>query len=187
MTPQELATATGARIDRAKEQLPFIESAMDAYDINTPQRQAAFLAQVGHECAGFKFIYEIWGPTASQSRYEVRQDLGNVKPGDGYRYRGRGWIQLTGRDNYRKATERLRAALGKAVVPDFEAEPDQVATPKWAAMTAADFWLANGCNELADAGDPYKLCRKINGGLNGIHDRIALYRKACEVFNVHYP
>lgn len=181
MTPNDLAAATGARIDRAAENLPWIAVAMDSYAINTSVRQAAFLAQIGHESGGLHWICEIWGPTATQARYEVRQDLGNNQPGDGYRYRGRGWIQITGRDNYQKATVRLRARFGVDQVPDFEAVPEEIATARWAALTAADFWHANGCNELADAGSFERITHVINGGLNGYPDRLALWAKAQEV------
>lgn len=182
MTPVELAKAAGARIDRATENHAWMCEAMDTFEINTPARQAAFLAQVGHESGGFKFIHEIWGPTAAQGRYEVRGagDLGNVKPGDGYRFRGRGWIQLTGRENYRRAYQRLKPRF--ADCPDFEAEPDEVATPRWAAMTAADFWQSNGCNQLADEGRFERITRTINGGLNGYADRLAKWETAKQVF-----
>ena len=179
MTPQELAQATGARIDRAEENLPWIAAAMDSYDINTPGRQAAFLAQIGHESGGLHWICEIWGPTETQRRYETRQDLGNNEPGDGYRFRGRGWLQITGRDNYRAARDRLRLKFG-ADVPDFELAPELIATARWAAMTAADFWSAHDLNELADAGSFEQITRKINGGLNGYPDRLALWDKAKE-------
>ena len=177
MTPQELAIATGARIDRATENLPWIVAAMGGYEINTPTRQAAFLAQLGHESAGLRYLYEIWGPTEAQQRYEGRKDLGNVEPGDGFRYRGRGWIQLTGRANYRFATLRLRARLDDHV-PDFETDPDQVATSRWAALTAADYWFSHGLNEIADAGNFELLTRRINGGLNGYVDRLARWERA---------
>ena len=100
MTPQQLAICTGARIDRATEHLPHIEAAMQEFGITTKARQAAFLAQVGHESGGLHWLVEIWGPTAAQRRYELRQDIGNNQPGDGYRFRGRGLIQITGCLNY---------------------------------------------------------------------------------------
>lgn len=181
MTPEELAQATGARIDRARENHAWMCAAMDTFEINTPARQAAFLAQVGHESGGFKFINEIWGPTAAQTRYKVRGagDLGNVQPGDGYLFRGRGWLQLTGRDNYRRAYQRLLKRFGDQV-PDFEKYPDTVATSRWAAMTAADFWWTHGCNALADQGRFEQVTRTINGGLNGYPDRLALWDRARE-------
>ena len=181
MTPNDLAQAIGARLDRATENLPWLADAMDAYAINTPRRQAAFLAQLGHESGGLKWINEIWGPTAAQSRYEGRKDLGNVQPGDGYRYRGRGWIQLTGRDNYKRATQRLRARFPDC--PDFEQSPDLVATAKWAALTAADFWNNAGLNALADAGKFELITRRINGGLNGYPDRLARWETAKAVLS----
>lgn len=180
MTPQQLARATGARIDRATEFLPHIEAAMDDYEINTPARRAAFLSQIGHESGGLHWLVELWGPTAAQRRYEVRQDLGNCKPGDGYRYRGRGLIQLTGRDNYAGARDRLRKRYGNQV-PDFELEPELVGTAAWAAITAADFWSSRSLNALADAGRFEAITRRVNGGLNGYVERLALYERAQAV------
>ncbi len=111
MTPQELAQATGARIDRAQTFAPLIDQAAPDFEINTQERMAAFLAQVGHESGGLHWLVELWGPTATQLRYEGRADLGNTEPGDGVRYKGRGLIQLTGRENYRKAGEALATEL----------------------------------------------------------------------------
>lgn len=179
MTPEQLAACTGARLDRATENLPWLEVAMAAYNINTPARQAAFLANVGHESGGLKFLNEIWGPTDTQRRYELRQDLGNNQPGDGRRYAGRGWIQLTGRDNYAHAYHRIRVRFGEQV-PDFELYPDNVATARWAAVTAADFWSAKGLNALADAGAFEMICKRVNGGLNGYPERLALWGEAQE-------
>lgn len=179
MTPQELARATGARIDRAIENLPWLEIAMDTYDINTQPRRAAFLAQIGHESGGLHWITELWGPTPAQIGYEGRKDLGNVQIGDGYRYRGRGWIQLTGRDNYRAATSRLRERFPEC--PDFEASPDLVATARWAAMTAGDYWHRRRLNTFADSGDFETLTRRVNGALNGYDDRLARWEIAKEV------
>jgi putative chitinase len=173
MTPQELALCTGARIDRATEFRPFVEAAMEEFGIDTPARQAAFLAQVGHESGGFHWTTEIWGPTLAQSHYEGRADLGNVQAGDGFRFRGRGLIQTTGRDNYQRT--------GDALGVDLIAEPERLAEPELAARSAAWFWQSHGLNELADGGDIVKITRRVNGGTNGLDDRTALYEAAQAV------
>lgn len=173
MTPQELARCTGARIDRAAEFLPFIEAAMSEFDINTPERQAAFLAQIGHESGGLHWLTEIWGPTIAQSHYEGREDLGNVEEGDGLRFRGRGLIQTTGRANYR--------ATGAALKIDLISAPELLADAELAARSAAWFWKTHGLNELADAGDFMRVTRRINGGTNGYEDRLAKFEIAKEV------
>lgn len=165
MTPKDLANATGARIDRATAFLPYIEAAMAEFDISTRERKAAFLAQIGHESGGLRWLVELWGPTPAQARYEGRKDLGNTQPGDGYRYRGRGLIQITGRANY----EECGAALGA----DLVNEPEKLGEPELAARSAAWFWDSRGLNELADSGDFEKVTRRINGGLNGYADRVA--------------
>ena len=170
MKANELAQCTGARIDRAIEFLPYIEAAMQAYDINTPARQAAFLAQVGHESGGLHWLTELWGPTPAQSRYEGREDLGNTQLGDGFKFRGRGLVQTTGRDNYR--------ATGEALGLDLESNPGLLALPENAAMSAAYFWHSHGLNELADAGRFDAITRRINGGTNGAAQRLALYEVA---------
>lgn len=172
MTPHQLAQATGARIDRATEWLPAIEAAMTEYEINTPARQAAFLAQIGHESGGLHWVVEIWGPTDAQRRYEGRADLGNTQPGDGFKFKGRGLIQVTGRANY--------TAAGKALGVDLLADPTRLAEPTLACRSAAWFWRAHGCNELADAGDFLRITRKINGGTNGLKQRLALFDAARE-------
>jgi putative chitinase len=109
ITAEQLARATGAQISRAKEFLPHISAAMQQYDITTPARQCAFLAQIGHESGGLRYTKELWGPTPVQMRYEGRLELGNTEPGDGRRFMGRGLIQITGRANYR-AVARLCVA-----------------------------------------------------------------------------
>jgi putative chitinase len=173
MSPQDLVQATGARIDRAKTFLPFIEDAMHEFEINTSARQAAFLAQVGHESGGLHWMVEIWGPTDAQRRYEGRYDLGNVAPGDGYRYRGRGLIQLTGRENYRTA--------GAALGVDLVEQPELLGEPALACRSAGWFWKTRGCNELADAGKFETITKRINGGLNGYAERLGLWERAKEV------
>lgn len=173
MTPRDLADITGARIDRATTFLPFLEDAMHEFQINTPARQAAFLAQIGHESGGLHWLCELWGPTPAQSRYEMRYDLGNIAPGDGYKYRGRGLIQLTGRANYKRA--------GDALGVDLIAQPELLGEPALACRSAGWFWKSHGCNELADAGLFEKLTRVINGGLNGYAERLGFWEKAKEV------
>lgn len=173
MTPQDLALATGARIDRATEFLPIIERAAVDFEISTQPRMAAFLAQVGHESGGLHWLTELWGPTSSQVRYEGRTDLGNTQEGDGFKYRGRGLIQLTGRANYQKASD--------ALATDFIGDPDQLAQPEYAVRSAMWFWQSHGLNELADAGDFERITKVINGGLNGEAERLALYAVAKEV------
>lgn len=184
MTPQQLVSATGARFDRAQECLPFIVAAMGAYEINTPARQAAFLAQVGHESGGLHWYSELWGPTPQQQRYEPPSELatklGNTQPGDGAKFKGHGLIQVTGRFNHAAARDRIRTRYPDA--PDFEAEPEKLAETKWAAISAADFWHSHGLNELADSGDFQTITKRINGGLNGYADRLALYEKAKVAF-----
>lgn len=172
MNARELAACTGARIDRAEAFLPHLVAAMAEFDINTDARQAAFLAQVGHESGGLHWLVELWGPTSAQSRYEVRHDLGNSEPGDGYRFRGRGLIQLTGRANYEAAS----AALGV----DLIAEPERLGEPELAARSAGWFWKSHGCNGLADAGEFERLTKRINGGLMGYPERLALWDAAKE-------
>ena len=174
MTPQQLAKSTGARIDRATAWLDVMDAAMAEFEINTPERQAAFLAQIGHESGGLRWVVELWGPTAAQIRYEGRTDLGNVQPGDGYKFRGRGLIQTTGRSNYRHT--------GEALGVDLLANPELLSQPVLAARSAAWFWQEHACNELADAGKFEQISRRINGGLNGYPERLGLWAQAQEAF-----
>lgn len=170
MTPQELATATGARLDAAIAFQPIIDNAAPDFEITTPVRLAAFLAQVGHESGGLHWLTELWGPTAAQQRYEGRLDLGNTQPGDGFKYRGRGLIQITGRGNY------ARASI--ALATDFISDPEWLAQPEYAVRSAMWFWQAHGLNQLADAGQFERITRIINGGLNGEDERLALWDAA---------
>lgn len=170
LTPQLLQKATGCTPALADLYCSPLLNAVLAFGITTPKRLAAFLAQVGHESGAFRWMKEIWGPTAAQRSYEGRRNLGNTEPGDGERYMGRGPIQVTGRFNYRKATRDLRELLGDTV-PDFEASPERLEDPYWGFMTAANFWQKAGCNELADRDDFETITRRINGGLNGYEDR----------------
>lgn len=170
MTPALLATCTGAHTDRAVLFAPLITAAMAEFGIDSPTQQAAFLAQVGHESGGLRYTVELWGPTDAQVRYEGRADLGNVHPGDGFKYRGRGLLQVTGRDNYRR--------VGQALGVDLEASPQLLGEPELAARSAGHFWQSHSLNEIADAGDFVRLTRRINGGTNGLDDRERLWASA---------
>jgi putative chitinase len=171
-----------------------LNSAMKEFAIDTAKREAQFIAQIAHESAGFSHMREMWGPTPEQLRYEPpsvkAQDLGNSEPGDGFRFRGRGLIQITGRANYRECG----AALGLPL----EDEPDRLEQPVAACRSAAWFWrvgaglrlghaahahgIQDGCdlNDLADAGDFEGITLAINGGLNGLAERVAYYGRARE-------
>lgn len=178
LTALQLQAGTGCTTARSATWLPFIQRACQVFGIDTPTRLAAFLAQIGHESARLVHVREIWGPAQvpAQARYEGRADLGNTQPGDGKRYMGRGLIQTTGRTNYAATRDGLRAALPD--VPDFEADPAALELPEWAAMSAAWYWHSRGLNALADAGDFFRITRKINGGTNGMQDRLLLWERA---------
>lgn len=176
LTPDLLQRATGCTPAAAARYAAQLDAACRAYSIYTPARMAMFLAQIGHESGGLQWVAELWGPTEAQARYEGRADLGNTQPGDGYRYRGRGLIQTTGRHNYRAITRRLRARGVQC--PDFESEPDALTQPAWAVLSAADYWDGRDLNAWADAGDIAAVTRRINGGLNGLADRTARWERA---------
>jgi putative chitinase len=163
------------------------------FGINTPIEQAAFIGQCGHECNNFRTLEEnlnyraatlmkLWPkrfPTievaneyAGQPRkiankvYASRMGNRDESSGDGYRFRGRGCLQITGSDNYHHA--------GQALGVDFWADPDLVSTPKYAALTAGWFWSTHKCNEIAQSQDWTRLTKIINGGTFGLEERIAL-------------
>jgi putative chitinase len=150
-----------------------LNTAMNRFAIVGQLRVSAFVAQVGHESGQLRWVREIWGPTAQQSGYEGRADLGNTVAGDGFKYRGRSLIQITGRANY--------ATCGEALGLDLINQPALLELPQNAAMSAAWFWSTRGLNTLADQKDFTKITRRINGGLNGQADRQALYDKALQV------
>lgn len=152
---------------------------MGIFAIDSPQRIAAFLAQIAHESGRLVYVRELWGPTPAQLRYEGRADLGNTQTGDGFRYRGRGLIQTTGRANYAATRDGLVHFV--PLVPDFEATPEMLEAPKWAALSAGWFWYAHGLNDLADGDQFMTITRRINGGTNGYADRVALWDGAKAV------
>jgi putative chitinase len=161
------------------------------FDISNPIRQAAFIGQCGHECGNFRILEEnlnykaatlmkLWSkrfPTLEIANqyagnpkkianmvYASRMGNRDEASGDGYRFRGRGCIQTTGHANYFHA--------GQALGVDFVMEPDLVASPKYAALTAGFFWSTHGLNELADKQDHKSITKRINGGFIGLDDRI---------------
>lgn len=172
MTPSQLAQCTGAPLERAAKWHPYITVAMAEFGINTPERQAMFLAQIGHESGCLRYTEEIWGPTAAQKTYEGRVNLGNTVVGDGHRFRGRGLVQTTGRFNYMQT--------GEALGLDLIGSPSLLTEPATAARSAAWFWSSHGCNAFADAGDNVGCTRRINGGLNGLDDRNTRYARASQ-------
>lgn len=177
---------------------PHVVDAMEEFGINTPKRQAYFIAQIGTESGGFTVVREslnysvaglaIFGsrltaaqreqlgrkpgePALSQARQATIANLvyggryGNNLSGDGWKFRGRGLKQITFHDNYE--------ACGKALNLPLLAYPDLLLDDANAARSAGWFWDANNCNRFADASDVTGLTRKINGGTNGLPDRIA--------------
>jgi putative chitinase len=157
------ALAPRAKKDLLKKLAKAAPDVLPAYGINTALREAHFWAQAAHETGGFKYMFEIWGPTDVQKRYEGRKDLGNLEAGDGFKYRGRGIFQLTGRANYKKYGDLLQL--------DLVNEPDLAADPETALRIACEYWRSRKINECADKDDVVAVTKKINGGTNGIADR----------------
>ena len=163
--------------------LPYLQAALTEFSIQAPARAAAFLAQLAHESGQFRFMEEIWGPTPAQRRYEpvstLAANLGNTEPGDGKRFKGRGPIQITGRANYRR--------FGDLLGTDLVADPARAALPELAFRIAGLFWSKKGLNELADRATHEafrEITRRINGGYNGLDDRLKFYTAACAVLDV---
>ena len=146
-----------------------LNAAMVEFGITTPVRQASFLSQVGHESGQLRYVREL----ASGQAYEGRVDLGNTQRGDGVRFRGRGLLQVTGRTNY--------IACGKALGLDLLAQPELLEQTINACRSAGWFWQTRGLNALADAGDQERVTRRINGGVNGLAERLALFAVAQRV------
>lgn len=185
---------TAEQLKRLKvnpELAPIFNETFDRWGIKTMRQQAAFIGQCGHECGNFTKLEEglsyaadrlmkIWPkrfPTMeiankyarnpkALANYVYANRMGNrdEASGDGFRFRGSGWLQLTGHDNFYHA--------GKACGVDFVMNPDLVRTPKYAALTAGWFWATHNCNDLAERGDNLALTKKINGGTIGLDDRI---------------
>lgn len=143
---------------------------IDRFNILPPHRLAHFIAQIGHESDRFATTKEY----ASGKAYEGRRDLGNTQPGDGPRFKGHGLIQCTGRANHRDFAKWCKAN-GFKDVPDFEREPERAAEFPWALIGVVWYWTTRDLNRYADDNNIEMITRKINGGLNGYDDRVALY------------
>lgn len=143
---------------------------MSEFEINNVGRETGFLAQIAHESGGFRYVREL----ASGEAYEGREDLGNIKPGDGVRFKGRGLIQITGRANYR--------ACAHALGVDLLRHPELLEQPLFAARSAGWFWASHDLNQLADVGDFRRITKIINGGYKGMADRLAYLARAQEIF-----
>ena len=155
---------------RIKEPPKSIIDAMKKWGISTPLQRAHFLSQCAHESGNFYYTREIWGPTKTQKGYEGRENLGNIEAGDGFKFLGRGFIQLTGRSNY--------IQFSKGVTDDIIKSPSLVET-KYVAETACWFWKTRKLNQLCvdDTVETVrKITKKINGGYNGLDDRV---KKFC--------
>lgn len=173
ITPQLLKQiATFAPIYKTELYAPYFETYTVLFDIRTKLRFAHFIAQLIHESGSFKYVREI----ASGDAYEGRKDLGNTQPGDGPRFKGRGLIQITGRSNYEQ--------ISKALSVDFINHPEWLEQPQYAVQSACWWWNSRKLNDWADKDDIRRITRIINGGYNGLNDRVFWYERAKYVLGL---
>jgi putative chitinase len=170
--------ATKTNIDKF---LQPINDTLVKFKIDTPKRIAAFLSQLAHESGSLRYVAEI----ASGVAYEGRKDLGNINPGDGVKFKGRGLIQITGRANYE--------AVGAALQYDFISHPEDLEKAGAAALSAGWFWNTRNLNQYADFGDEQSflvISKRINGvnkatGLpNGWDDRLHRFEVCKKALNI---
>jgi predicted chitinase len=172
-------------IDRYRELVPHVREALRLAQCDNPRRVAQWFAQTGHESAGGLYSREI-----DPGHYlEGRADLGNHQPGDGPRYRGSGWLQITGRENHRAVSE---WAFRQGIVPDSEYFlnfPEELSSDRYAGAAVAWYWTVArpNINPMSDVEDHEGVCRAINGGLNGFDDRVQRYHKAMTVADLFVP
>ncbi len=175
MTTEELKKIAPYTSDTdIKIYTPLLNKWMPYYSINTKLRQAAFLAQVIHETGSFHYMEEIAsGSTYDTGRLAAR--LGNTpeRDGDGERYKGKGGLQITGKDNYE--------AVSKGLGVDFISHPEKLKEPNYAIQSACWWWNQHGLNALADKGDFKAVTKKTNGGYNGYLDRVMYYHRALKI------
>lgn len=160
LTPEQIATAIGAPVADVKANWPAVAAALKKRGLTSREVMIAAAATIGTEVGNtFKPIDEYGDKAYFTRMYEKRADLGNVKAGDGARYHGRGYIQLTGRANYR--------TYGKKLGVPLETQPELAKRPEVAAAVLADYFASRGVAESAKNGDWQAVRRKVNGGLNG--------------------
>jgi putative chitinase len=177
MTLDQLRAAMPSSGKRAEIFLAPLNAAMEEFEINTPARQAAFLAQIAHESGSLRYVREL----ASGAAYDtgrLAERLGNTPEddGDGERYRGRGLIQITGTANYSACSAALYGNSQHLLD-----HPELLELPDAACRSAAWFWWSRSLNDLADVGEFLKITKRINGGTNGLEDRIAHWERAKKV------
>lgn len=173
MTKEELLKICPL-VHGADTYVPLLNKYMEQYGITGRLRVSAFIAQVLHESGCFRYTEEI----ASGARYDVGRlaiRLGNTpqKDGDGEKYKGRGFIQITGKANY--------IAISKSLGVDFIQSPQKLSHPPYCVESACWFWVMKGLNVLADNGEFKNITIRINGGLNGYSERLKYYNKALNV------
>lgn len=171
MTKEQLKAimpyATTGNIDKF---LPLLNKLMPQYGIDTPLRQAHFIAQIALESGSLRYVKEL----ASGEAYEGRKNLGNIYAGDGVKYKGRGLIQLTGRANYTRFNEELEGI-------DVVEHAELLEEPELAVTVSCWFWKRNKLNTYADRDDVKEVTRRINGGYNGLKVRTAFLERAKKV------
>lgn len=185
---------TKAQIANADSVVVALQRYGPRFGLDQPHRLAQFLAQVLHESGAFVFDREKWGPTAQQKKYDtgsLAKKLGNTRAGDGFLFRGRTGMQITGRSNTRAFRDWCRklmsglvlAAPGSAAlpVPDFEKTPDAMLTDPWEGLGPIWYWDSRGISRYADQGDIEMVTKAINGGLTGYQDRLDWYARAALV------
>jgi putative chitinase len=173
--------ASSARRANMQSIVAGLDSRGEEAGLTKPHRLAQYIAQVDHESGGFKFDKEVWDGKGAQARYDTRTDLGNTpeRDGDGKLYRGRTAMQLTGKSNYTQFRDWCFDQGLKA--PDFVAEPDRVNEDPWEGLVPIWFWSTRNLNRYADDGNIEMVTRRINGGTNGLADRIDNYERAALV------
>ena len=167
---KEILIACGADPRFAARYVLPLNSYLPLHGINTPLRVAHLLAQLLHESDRFRASREY----ATGAAYEGRKDLGNVTAGDGVRFAGRGLIQITGRSNY--------MALSKNLGVDYLNNPAWMQRPDDAVRVSLWYWTSRNLNKWADADNVMRITKLINGGINGLSDRINLVAKCKEAF-----
>lgn len=176
---QILAIMPNAK-DKVDAFLPYINGYAEVFHIDTPMRMAHFLAQIAHESDELRYTKEL-GNKNYFRKYDVgklKNMLGNLKDGDGYKYRGRGLIQITGRANY-QAYQNSKYCTG-----DIMEYPELLEEPLGATKSAMWWWWKHGLNKLADIDCFVAITKTINGGTNGLESRRKFLTRAKKVFNV---